>query len=193
MNLTKIKANKIGFDFDGVIADIGEAFLRLACQDHNYCSLKLEDITSFHVETCTEVPEAVVRNIFDDILADSLATQLQPLPGALEVLENLAARATVTIITARSFDGPVADWLAHYLPADVCDRIDLIAMHDHDRKVEYIRSRNLSHFIDDRAETCAQVAAAKLTPLLFRQPWNSAWHDFVTVSDWHHIAELITD
>jgi uncharacterized protein len=191
-NIT-IAPERIGFDFDGVIADIGEAFLRIACNDYNYCSLRLEDITSFHVETCTSIPESIVRNIFDDILADSITTGLLPNHGALEVISDLATRSKVTIITARSFDKPVADWLDHYLPSDVCQKIHLIAMRDHDRKVEYIKQQNLHFFVDDRAETCAQVAAADLHPLLYHQPWNSSWKDIQVVHNWQHIAELIEE
>ncbi|MEE4241904.1 MAG: hypothetical protein V2I36_10575 [Desulfopila sp.] len=189
-NIT-ITPDRIGFDFDGVIADIGEAFLRIACNDYGYCSFRLEDITSFHVESCTSIPETVVRTIFDDILADSLTTGLLPNPGALDVIRDLATRSKVTIITARSFDQPVSDWLEHYLAPDVCRKINLIAMHDHDRKVEYIKQENLQFFVDDRAETCAQVAAAKLHPLLYHQPWNTSWTDIHVVHDWQQIAALI--
>jgi len=185
-----IKPDQVGFDFDGVIADIGEAFLRLARQNHNYM-ISLEEITNFHVEKCVPIPESVVQEIFSDILKDSLAAELQPISGALEVISDLASRARVTIITARNIERPVIDWLEHYLPREVCSKIDLIAMEDHDRKVEYIQQRELRYFVDDRAETCALIAAADLHPLLYRQPWNSSWKEFVSVDDWRHISELI--
>lgn len=186
-----ITPDTIGFDFDGVIADIGEAFLRLACEKHGYCSCSLEEITSFQVETCIDIPEKVVRTIFDDILADSLATGLRPLPGAVEILERLGRHSPLIIITARSLAEPVADWLDHHLSEELCRSIDLVAMHDHDRKVEFIRQRKLHYFVDDRAETCAQIEEARLSPLLFRQPWNSSWTNFTTVDDWRHLARLI--
>ncbi len=66
-------------------------------------------------------------------------------------------------------------------------------MHDHDLKVRYIRQHDLRYFVDDRAETCAQVAAAELHPLLYRQPWNSSWNDFTTVENWSQIAQFVTD
>ena len=186
-----IPPEKIGFDFDGVIADIGEAFIRLACDDHNFCSIRLEEITDFHVEKCTDVPEIVVQKIFSDILEDSLAAGLIPLPGALEVLQKISQSSMITIITARSAELPVARWLDHYLPRETCRKIKIFAMHDHDQKVRYIQQEKLDFFIDDRAETCAHVAKANLGPILFRQPWNSRWHDFTTVSSWQEIAELI--
>lgn len=190
MECLEISPQHIGFDFDGVIADIGEAFLRLAADEHKY-TINLGDITSFQVETCTNIPEAVVHQIFDDILEDSLATGLQPIPGALEVLVELAMYSRVKIITARNQDQPVIDWLDSHLPINACAKIDVIAMHDHDQKVRFIQEHNLQFFVDDRAETCAQVAQANLHPLLYRQPWNSGWNDFTTVENWQQIADFI--
>ncbi len=186
-----IAPEKIGFDFDGVIADIGEAFLRIACEEYDYCSFSLEDITSFKVESCTRIPEDIVDKIFKDILADSLATGLQPINGALDVISKLTNHSEVTIITARSLAKPVTDWFANFLPDETCDNINVIAMCDHDQKVRFIKQHNLQYFIDDRAETCAQIAKAGYFPILFRQPWNEQWDRFTTVSNWEQIAAIL--
>lgn len=187
----KIHPEQIGFDFDGVIADIGEAFLRLACKDHNYCSLTIDQITSFQVESCTLIPEVIVQTIFTDILLDSLKAELLPIKGALDGLTKLTQQTEVTIITARRLATPVIDWLDNYLPATVCSKIQVIAMGDHDKKVQYIKDAKLHFFVDDRGETCAQVAEAGLIPLLFRQPWNRSWNDYPAVASWQDIEELI--
>ena len=187
----KIRPEQIGFDFDGVIADIGEAFLRLACKDHNYCSLKLEEITTFQVEICTKIPEAIVQTIFTDILKDSLATGLLPIPGAVDTLTMLAQKSGITIITARSLANPVSDWLDNYLAPSTCARINLIAMSDHNEKVRFIKQQNLQFFVDDRAETCLQIAEAGLTPLLYQQPWNRSWNGYTTVGNWQEIEDFI--
>ncbi len=73
-----INSNEIGFDLDGVIADTGEAFIRLACEEFNYCSFRLEDITSFQVEECLSIPTDTAEQIFYAILKDSLGTGLKP-------------------------------------------------------------------------------------------------------------------
>lgn len=191
MNENKIDPHHIGFDFDGVIADIGEAFIRIACQNYGYCDFTLENITSFKVEDCTDIPENQVDEIFQTILADSLGTGLIPITGSLETLTSLAGHAPVTIITARHHDGPVVDWLSHYLDETICRAIKVIAMCDHDLKVGYIRQHNLHYFVDDRPETCHQVAEAGLQPILFRQPWNSGWNDVSTVSNWQQLKGLL--
>ncbi len=191
MTSNSIAPEQIGFDFDGVIADIGEAFLRIACEEYDYCAFTLEDITSFDVETCTKIPDHIVDTIFSAILADSLATGLQPIRGALKVIGEITQQSNVTIITARSLASPVIDWFANYLPDQTCRCIKIIAMRDHDQKVKYIRQNNLEFFIDDRAETCAQVADAGLVPILYRQPWNARWENFATVNNWEQIDAML--
>ena len=186
-----IQHHEIGFDLDGVIADTGEAFIRLACEEFDYCSFRLEDITSFQVEDCLNIPRNQVEQIFQAILENSLETGLQPLPDAVEVMTDMATQAPVTIITARSLKKPVADWLDHFFPAKTCNRINLIAMGDHDDKVRYIKEHKLNFFVDDRIETCLQLADAGITPIVFQQPWNHNKHKLNSVSSWQEIHKLL--
>ena len=186
----KIKPEQIGFDFDGVIADIGEAFVRLACRDHGYCSIKLEQISSFQVEDCIDIPAHIVEKIFIDILEDSLSTGLKPLPGAIETLTRLSRQAGVTVITARPDIDPVIKWFDHYCSREDRKNFKLIATGDHDNKEDFIRNHGLSHFIDDRTKTCLQLADAGLTPIVFSQPWNLDQHNLTSVANWQELASL---
>jgi len=188
----KILPHEIGFDLDGVIADTAATFIRLACEEHNYCSFTLEDITSFHVENCLDMPLSLVDRIFADILEDSLATGLLPMPGAIEVITELASAAPVTIITARPLRQPAKDWLDEIFPGDIRRAITLIAMGDHNDKARYIHEQGLRYFVDDRAETCRQLAAENITPLVFSHPWNRDRHDLRSVANWQEIRSLIT-
>jgi uncharacterized protein len=187
----KIAPGEIGFDFDGVIADIAEAFLRVACEKYNYCSFTAEDITSFQVEECLDMPLPLVEEIFNEILMDSLATGLKPMPGMIHVINELAGLAPVTIITARPQPRPVADWLDNFFPARTCRKINLIAMGDHDGKTSYIREEGLKYFVDDRTQTCRLLQDAEITPLVFSQPWNRNKHTFHSVESWQEIRAML--
>lgn len=187
------KSHTIGFDLDGVIADTGEAFLRLACEEYDYCSFRMQDITSFQVEDCLAIPADLVERIFHAILKDSLGTGLKPLPGAVNVLTDMADKAPVTIITARPLEQPVIDWLDHFFSANTCKKINLVAMGDHNDKVRYIRDHNLEYFIDDRVETCLQLAEAKLSPILYSQPWNQNKQSLPRVNNWQEIDKLFNN
>jgi 5'(3')-deoxyribonucleotidase len=181
---------RLGFDFDGVIADTAEAFLRIACEDYGLCGFRLEDITRFEVEHCLPIDSETVADIFRKILHDSVGTGLQPIPGALDVLTELAETAGVTVITARPLLHPVLDWFEHVLPASVVAHVRVVAMGDHDDKARHILEQGLDCFIDDRAETCQQLHVAGIQPLVFNQPWNQNGHRFPVVTSWQDIREL---
>lgn len=189
-----IATDEIGFDLDGVIADTGEAFLRIACEEFDHCSFSLADITSFQVEDCITMPRAEVEQIFSAILKDSLGCGLQPLPGAVEVISDMARHSPVTIITARPLEQPVIDWLDHFFPAETCEQIKLVAMGDHDDKARYITEHSLNYFVDDRVKTCLQLAAdTAITPIVFKQPWNHGRHELECVANWQEIRKLLKD
>jgi uncharacterized HAD superfamily protein len=186
-----IKADVIGFDLDGVIADTAETFLRLACSKYGYCSFTCEDITNFELEDCIPIPRDLVDKIFTEILTNSLATELKPMKGAVETLTLLAQKSTVTVITARPLLPPVLDWIDVFFPAETREAIKVIATGDHNDKVRHIHEHGLKYFVDDRAETCMQLASADIIPLVFSQPWNQNRHNLQSVENWADIQDLI--
>jgi uncharacterized HAD superfamily protein len=186
-----IKADVIGFDLDGVIADTAETFLRLACSRYGYCSFTCEDITNFELEDCIPIPRDLVDKIFTEILTNSLATELKPMKGAVETLTLLAQKSTVTVITARPLLPPVLDWIDVFFPAETREAIKVIATGDHNDKVRHIHEHGLKYFVDDRAETCMQLASADIIPLVFSQPWNQNRHNLQSVENWADIQDLI--
>lgn len=185
----KIDPSRLGFDFDGVIADTAESFLRIAREEHGLC-LHREDITSFTVEECLAIDPETVASIFRTILEDSVGCSLLPMPGALAVLAELTEAAKVTVITARPLLSPVLDWFANLLPQTTLASIQVVAMGDHDDKARHVLAQGLGCFIDDRAETCVQLHHAGIQPLVFSQPWNHACRQFPVVRSWQEIRAL---
>ncbi|MCF6186696.1 MAG: hypothetical protein L3J49_04370 [Desulfobulbaceae bacterium] len=188
--LEKINPAELGFDFDGVIADTGGSFLRLACDRYGLCDLRLEDITNFEVEECLDIDPAIIQSIFMEILLDSIGTGLLPMPGAVEVMSELSELAELTIVTARPQPDPVHAWLKTVFPQSTCTRIRVIAMGDHDDKPQHIQRLGLTHFIDDRAETCAQLESAGICSIVFNHPWNKNRHKLPIVNSWQEIRAL---
>lgn len=188
-----IPIQQLGFDFDGVIADTAEAFVKLACERHNYCSFSIEDIVNFELDMCLDIPSPIIEEIFTDILTDSIRTQLQPMAGAIETLESFTEKSFVTIITARSLDQPVYDWLELFLSKNALKKMRIVATGDHDDKVRHIHQHNLKYFIDDRAETCMKLAKEDITPVVFTQPWNEKRHNLHKVNSWKEIHTLVQD
>lgn len=190
MEALKVHPAEIGFDFDGVIADTAEAFIRIACEQYDHCGIRPEDITDFTVEHCLGMETDIAESIFLQILKDSVGTGLLPMPGSVEVLAELSNRAQVTIVTARPLAGPVHDWLRRMFSAGVYERMQVVAMGDHDDKVRHIRQLGLSTFIDDRAETCLQMHRAGIRSIVFSQPWNRNRHHLPSVRSWQEIRSL---
>ena len=190
---TNITVQDIGFDFDGVIADTAEAFLRLACTEYGHCSFTQQDITNFELENCLNIPVEQLEKIFTDILTDSLATGLLPMPGAVECLEHFTCDSTVTIITARPLNAPVFDWLDHFLSKKARENIKVIATGDHNDKIRHIHQHSLKYFIDDRADTCKQLVREKIIPFVFTQPWNKNRHNLQTVANWEEIRAIVSE
>uniref|UniRef100_UPI004056A991 5' nucleotidase, NT5C type n=1 Tax=Candidatus Electrothrix sp. TaxID=2170559 RepID=UPI004056A991 len=192
MAKTKIDPTLLGFDFDGVIADTAEVFLRLACEDYGLCDLTCADIVNFEIEQCLDLERTQADALFHKILVDSVGTGLQPMEDAIQVLGELAERNPVSVITARSLADPVHDWFADFFPASTCKAIKVIAMGAHDGKPEHIHGQGLRFFIDDRAETCVQLNKAGIQPFVFHQPWNHNRHQLPSVSSWQDIRELVS-
>ena len=186
----KINPATLGFDFDGVIADTAEVFIRLACEKYNLCNIRIEDITDFEVEQCLHIAPEIVQSIFTEVLLDSIGTGLRPMPGAVQVLGELTEQAELMVVTARPEAEPVYAWLEKFLPATTCSRIRIIAMGAHDDKAMHIKQGGLTHFIDDRAETCTQLNSAGISAIVFDHPWNKNRHCLPTVGSWKDIRAL---
>ena len=186
-----VPLNEIGFDFDGVIADTADTFLRIAAQKYGYNSFSKKDITNFELEDCINVPREIVEKIFTEILMDSLGTGLKPLPGAVETLSSFASYSKVTIITARPIDQPVHDWLGTYFEKPLLANIQVVATGDHDDKIRHIHAHQIKYFIDDRVATCQSLIKEDICPIVFQQPWNEGRHQLTMVSDWNDISYMV--
>ena len=185
-----IHPGKIGFDFDGVVADTMEAFIRLADEDYAIKVSPLE-ITDFMVEECLDIEQGIVDDIFSRLVRDPLGVGLKPMADAIAVLEELAGDAPLTFITARPDVEPVAGWLDCYLSNKTFAKVRLIATGDHDGKVDHIREMGLSHFVDDRAVTGNLLAREKgITPIIYDQPWNLGQHALDSVDNWQAIKKM---
>ena len=191
--ISKIHPGQIGFDIDGVVADTAEAFLRIARDEYGANGIRLEDITEFEAEQCLDMDPEVINTIFHRLMVDPLASDLRPMDNAVPVLRELAAVAPLTFVTARPVGAPIIDWLHTMLGAEVLAGSRVEAMGDHNNKAWYIKKLGLDYFVDDRAETCLQLAQEEIHPIVYCQPWNRGRHNLQSVDDWQAIRSLVFD
>jgi hypothetical protein len=52
-------------------------------------------------------------------------------------------------------------------------------------------SKGVEWFVEDRLETCHQLADRGIAPIVFRQPWNRQDHPYREVGNWEELKALI--
>jgi len=191
--MKKINPAHIGFDIDGVVADTGGAFIRIANEEYGLHSLSLKDITYYEVVGSLDVERKIIDEIFKRLHDEPLSSGIQPMEDAISVLHKYAEYAPLTFVTARPQKEPIAMWLKHFLKPAAHENMRLVAMGEHDNKTPYIKNLGLKYFVDDRLQTCQKLAREGITPLVYNQPWNMNGHDLQTVDNWQAIHALCFD
>ena len=180
----------IGFDIDGVVADTMEAFIRLARTEYGV-RVRPEEITEFQVEDCLDLAPGLAEEIFGRLLEEPIACGLRLMHHAHRVLTEFAEHGPLTFITARPLKKPIARWLKKELGPQVYGRVRLVATGEHDTKGAHIKEMGLAFFVDDRAQTCLQLAQEEgIQPIVYRQPWNQGKHALPEVESWSSIHAL---
>lgn len=181
----------IAFDIDGVIADTMTLFLDIARDEFDIHGIRYEDITCYNLADCIDMAPEVIDRVVVRLLDGGYRARLRPIPGAPEVLQRLAQRSgAVLFVTARPHVGPIGDFIHSIMPVErTC--FDIVATGSFDAKAEVLKRRHITHFVEDRLETCFNLKTAGITPVLFAQPWNREPHPFIEVSCWREIEDLI--
>jgi uncharacterized HAD superfamily protein len=181
----------LGFDIDGVVADTMTLFLDIARDEFGIDGLRYEDITSYDLTQCIDIEPEVIDAIVARILEGNHRAALRPLEDAPRVLKRIGqSSGTLLMVTARPFVGPMWEWLPRAIGVDP-ERIDVIATGSFEAKAEALRARNMTHFVEDRLDTCFHLDGAGVIPILFRQPWNRKQHPFLEVGSWRELEALI--
>jgi hypothetical protein len=187
-----IPKDRLAFDIDGVVADIMTTFLDLARERFNVGHhLRYEHITTFCLEECLDLPPWIIAELIRELIDRPHELPVAPLPHAVPVLGRLAAAAPLLFVTARDRAAPIQTWLHRTLTPVPPEAIRVVATGHHDHKLQYLLEHGIQYFVEDRLETCLQLAEHGITPILFAQPWNRRPHPFLEVQDWPELARLL--
>jgi uncharacterized HAD superfamily protein len=186
-----ISPSEIGFDIDGVVADTMKAFIRVAGEEFGINYISKEQITSYWIEECLPVPLDIIKSIINRLLADPFGIELEPLPGAREVLIRLAAHGRLTFVTARPAKEPIEAWLVSLLSEVPREDIRVIATGHHLAKAEVLEELKLKYFIDDHLETCQDLHSRGIRTIVFDQPWNRGHTPFLRISSWEDLPGIM--
>jgi len=186
-----INPSSLAFDIDGVVADTMRLFLAILQDIHRINSIRYEDIYCYDLVECTGLSPEIINSVVKRLLDGDYTTNLEPLKGAAEVLRRIERRhSPLLFVTARPYLGPIRDWLMDILALEP-HSIDVIATGSHANKTEVLLQRNITHFVDDRLETCDLIHGAGITPIVYRQPWNRVAHPYRDIGSWLELEALI--
>lgn len=187
----RIDPRSVAFDIDGVIADTMALFIDIARQDYGINGISVEQITEYSLERCLQIEPEVITQILMRIMRGDFRQPLKPMDGAAEVLAALADyRRPLLFVTARPTSETILTWIEELL-AIAPDQVQVIATGTFEDKTDVLLGNGIRHFVEDRLETCYQVKAAGIEPVVYRQPWNRRHHPFVEVSNWLELKSLI--
>ena len=186
-----INPAKIAFDFDGVVADTMGLFIEMARRIHGIETLRYEEITNYNLYESLDIDKEILFDLSCRIIDGPYPTPLQPLKGALSVIKRLAEhQQPLLIVTARPHVGPIEEWL--YEKTGLAkDRLEIVATGDYEPKADELIDRGMTHFVEDRLETCFYLKKRGLSPIVLQQPWNRSEHPFTEVADWQQLEQLI--
>ncbi|MBW1696922.1 MAG: haloacid dehalogenase [Deltaproteobacteria bacterium] len=187
----RVNPASIAFDIDSVIADTMQLFLDIARDHYRIDTIRYEDFTTYDLNECLDLDEAVITDIIDRIQQGRYVSRLKPIKGAPEGLVKVGQVASpVLFVTARPHPGPIDQWFRSTVAlAPAC--FEIVATGSYERKISVLREKGVDCFVEDRLETCYELQAAGITPILFKQPWNRRPHPFMEVEDWNELECLL--
>jgi uncharacterized HAD superfamily protein len=183
--------DRVGFDIDGVVADIMTTFLDMARERFGPHSYDYDDITTFYLEECLGFDSRMIATLIRELIDRPHELPVEPFPQAVTVLSRLAEEAPLVFVTARDRPEPIQLWLNRTLAPVPARSIWVMASGDPDAKLHYLKAHAIEYFVEDRLETCFDLAREGITPIVFAQPWNRQPHPFLEVTGWPDLATLL--
>ncbi len=190
--IASIDPTKIAFDFDGVVADTMGLFIEMARVIHGIDTLRYEEITNYNLYETLDIDKDIMFDLSCRIIDGPYPMPLRPISGAIGVLRRLAEyQQPLLFITARPHLGPIEAWLYEKMGLDQ-DRLEIVPTGDYEPKAEELLKRGMTHFVEDRLETCYYLKKKGLYPIILKQPWNRSEHPFTEVTNWQELERLIS-
>ncbi len=185
-----IDPRHLAFDIDGVIADTMQLFIDIASEVYGVHHIRYEHMTAYDLQQCLDIDPEIIHAVLNRIIDGDYPCELIPMTGAMEVLRRLGALGSIRMVTARPRMGPIETWMAERL-GDLNGEVEIVATGSYAAKPDFLIASGITHFVEDRLETCYLLQERNIMPVLFVQPWNRQPHPFVEVDGWQQIDLLI--
>lgn len=188
-----IAPSNLAFDIDGVVADTMAVFVRLAQERYGLSYLTKEHLRCYDIYQCLDIERETIEDLICLTLDDEHTLQIPPMPGAVEILTELAQYGALRFVTARIWPDSIIHWLQQTLPQVPRQRIQVIATGAPEAKLAILKELEVRYFVEDRLETCHLLARDGIQPVLFDQPWNRVppVTQFPRVENWSQLGQWI--
>lgn len=158
---------RIGVDIDGVIAN---TFPLLVNELNTFFQKKLSynDVANYNISKVFNLKN---KQLYDFIekKGNLLVEASQPMPGAVDCLNNCKHNFYLALVSARmeKFRIQTEEWLQRYhIP---WDKLVLLGSHD---KADTCIDLKLDIFIEDSLQNAIQISARGIPVILFDAPYN---------------------
>jgi hypothetical protein len=179
-----------GFDIDSVVGDLSAILERVAWEEFGV-RVSRSQFTDFHLENCLPFGPEFILQWISAALEPRWTLQMEPYPGAVEVLQEISRVQPLYFVTARPDRETVSIWLREKLVAVPQETIRVQAVGIFESKLPALKEWGITHFVEDRLETCEILAQSGIVPIVFEQPWNARAHPWRTVRGWDEILGLV--
>ncbi len=191
MQSETVPVTTLAFDIDGVIADTMGLFIDIIDKYHGIKHVRKEDILVYQLDRCLDIDKQIINDAIERILDGGYDLILKPMNGARKVLRKICHFHSMLMVTARPHAGPIKIWLDQLL-AGCPYRSRILAVGTHEAKAAVLKDAGITHFVEDRLDTCYLLDQEGIVPILFQQPWNRRSHPFMEVSGWNQLEALLS-
>ena len=172
----------IACDVDGVVCGTMQGFVSLT--NHLYDGhRKVSQITDWDLGVSLDLTDEQVSTVFRRL--DWFT--LDPLPGAIDVLNALRQFHSVVFVTARREEIRTAEWIERFLANPQVVNIPA------GEKVEYCRDIGATVIIEDRPSEVEACDAVGYPTILLDQPWNRSVDHPRRARAWADVPILISE
>jgi len=185
-----IPLKSLAFDIDGVVANTMGLFIDILREKHQI-HIQYQDITEYDLTQCLDIDFDTIWNILETIMKGTHELNLYPIEHAPRVLQVLSQHTDCLLfVTARPDVGKLHPWFMEMLQLPE-SKFKIVATGHFKEKIAVLQTHQITHFVDDRMETCRLLDKEGFVPIVFSQPWNRESHSFTEVSTWDEILEMI--
>ncbi len=188
----------IGIDFDDVTMNTFPEFLAHSNECHNE-QFRVEEFVSFEYDTIWKISKEARLKRFIAFDNSAAKKNIQPMPGAIEVINKLAKIHHLHIITARPIE--IAQGTHEIINRYFPEKFKGVHFCSTDNGANYHRPKPLickeigaTMHIEDHPVTAAKCTEHGILTFLFDQPWNRSTppHHFTKrVFSWEDIFQLL--